>query len=96
MDNPDTGKPVEFDDYQNGDLIDYKGPGYEKPLTGNTTRPPGSGFVNSLVDSATRQAAAAPPGTPIVWHAAERGAAPEMQRIVNQVVPGRIEVIWDP
>jgi len=97
VDNPATGKSVEFDDYQDGNLIDYKGPGYEKPLTGDTSRPPGNGFVRSILDSATRQAKAAPPGTPIVWHVAERGAAAQMQKLLNlDPATDRIVVVWDP
>ena len=84
-----TGRPegyyvngVEFDGFQNGELLDAKGLGYEKLLTAewSTARGP-------LRDAADRQLEAAG-STPIHWIFAEEGAARE----AREIIPAKIKI----
>ncbi|MCO6667393.1 hypothetical protein KJZ12_08720 [Cutibacterium avidum] len=82
-----TGRPegyyvngVEFDGYQNGELLDAKGLGYAKllPAEWSTARGP-------LRDAADRQLAAAG-STPIHWIFAEEEAAREARKIIPEEI----------
>src|SRR5215469_37472 len=57
---------VKFDGYQDGKLLDAKGPGYQKFFDSNGDPKPWWNGAKSLVDQAERQVAAAN-GTPIEW-----------------------------
>ncbi|MEH1501558.1 Tox-REase-5 domain-containing protein, partial [Cutibacterium avidum] len=82
-----TGRPegyyvngVEFDGFQNGELLDAKGLGYEKLLTAEWSRARGP-----LVKTARRQLAAAG-STPIHWIFAEEGAAKKAREIIPEEI----------
>jgi uncharacterized protein YukE len=96
VNNPVTAKPVEFDDYQNGELIDAKGPGYNNLLSGDPNKFPTINVEKGIVDSATRQVQAAQ-GQPIVWHVAEQGAADKISTLLeNSGLGSNIRVVWNP
>ncbi|WP_438265745.1 hypothetical protein [Cutibacterium avidum] len=82
-----TGRPegyyvngVEFDGFQNGELLDAKGLGYAKllPAEWSTARGP-------LRDAADRQLEAAG-STPIHWIFAEEGAAKKAREIIPEEI----------
>jgi hypothetical protein len=94
--NPETGKPVSFDGFDDGELIDAKGPGYEDLLDGDPDTYPSKGVIEGLLSQAERQIEAAQ-GTPIVWHIAEEGAAEQIQELLDiEGYSSKINVVFDP
>ena len=99
-----TGRPpgsvyrvngVKFDGYQDGTLIDAKGPGYANFLKPNGTFQPWWSGSRGLVDQARSQIAAAN-GTPIKWYVAEPEAADAINALLRSNRCGSIEVIYMP
>ena len=84
-----TGRPegyyvngVEFDGYQNGELIDAKGLGYAKLLPAKWSK-----AAKKLQKTALHQLEAAG-STPIHWIFAEEGAARE----ASKFIPAKIKI----
>ncbi|WP_419763456.1 Tox-REase-5 domain-containing protein [Cutibacterium avidum] len=84
-----TGRPegyyvngVEFDGFQNGELLDAKGLGYEKLLTAEWSR-----ADEQLRETALHQLEAAG-STPIHWIFAEEGAA----RVAREIISAEIKI----
>ena len=84
-----TGRPegyyvngVEFDGFQNGELIDAKGLGYEKLLTAEWSR-----ADEQLRETALHQLEAAG-STPIHWIFAEEEAA----RVAREIISAEIKI----
>ena len=73
---------VEFDGYQNGELIDAKGLGYEKLLTAEWSR-----ADEQLRETALHQLEAAG-STPIHWIFAEEEAA----RVAREIISAEIKI----
>lgn len=84
-----TGRPegyyvngVEFDGYQNGELLDAKGLGYAKLLPAEWSK-----AAKKLQKTALHQLEAAG-STPIHWIFAEEGAA----RVASKFIPEEIKI----
>jgi len=92
------GKPVKFEGFENGTLIDAKGPEYDRLLT---PKPPGSspypyqGVADDLVKTATRQLEGAQ-GMPIEWRVMEEGAVPKIKAILADADITGIRVVHYP
>jgi len=86
---------VKFDGYQDGTLIDAKGPGYAKFLRPDGTFQRWWGGSGDLVKQAQAQIAAAD-GTPIKWYVAEPEAADAIRALLRRSGCGIIEVIYIP
>jgi hypothetical protein len=82
---------VDFDGFQNGVLLEVKGPGYKKLLQKMHGKPWFEG-VDEMLDQAERQLRAAR-GAPIRWYFAEREVADVMRELLGKKYPGSIEVI---
>ncbi|MGH3831897.1 MAG: Tox-REase-5 domain-containing protein [Pseudonocardiaceae bacterium] len=93
-----SGRPVRFDGYEDGTLIDAKGPGYSALLRdrGPGKLYPRKSVIEGLETSAKNQVEAAR-GRPIEWRVAEPDAAVQIERILAHAgYTGRIEVTHVP
>jgi hypothetical protein len=87
---------VRFDGYENGVLLEAKGPGYANKFTQELA--PKKWFTKgaeSLRDQALRQSKAAP-GTRIQWHVAEAKAAEAIRKLLAKAQVHGIEVVHTP
>jgi hypothetical protein len=88
---------VKLDGFEDGVLLEAKGPGYSNKFEGNLQPKPWfepSG-AKQLVEQARRQLKVAP-GVPIRWHVAEKKAADAIRKLLSdEDVPG-IEVVHTP
>ncbi|RYZ38799.1 MAG: hypothetical protein EOO72_09600, partial [Myxococcaceae bacterium] len=88
---------VKFDGFNDGVLLEAKGPGYASFFEGLD---PKRWFKNSgaqaLVEQAQRQVARAPAGIPIRWHVAEKSAADAIQKLLKSRDIYEIEVVFTP
>jgi hypothetical protein len=87
---------VRFDGYENGVLLEAKGPGYANKFTRELDPKPWfTKGARSLVDQAQRQLQVAN-GTPIRWHVAESKAAEAIRELLNNAGMHGIEVVHTP
>jgi hypothetical protein len=88
---------VKFDGFENGVLLEAKGPGYANKFDDELM--PKKWFAPSgakqLVDQAERQLKAAP-GVPIRWHVAEKNAADAIRELLKGRGIQGIEVVHTP
>jgi len=88
---------VKFDGFENGVLLEAKGPGYANKF--NDDLSPKKWFAPSgarqLIDQAKRQFDAAP-GIPIRWHVAEEKAADALRKLLKDSGVRGIEVVHTP
>ena len=87
-----TGKPVKFDDFRGGVLIDAKGPGYAKFLVKNYKWWRGA---KGLIEQAKRQQQAAN-GYKIRWYFAEEKAADAVRALFEGEGGISIEIVYSP
>ena len=88
---------VKLDGFEDGVLLDAKGPGYSNKFTDNLKPKPWfkESGARQLIEQARRQLKVAP-GTPIRWHVAEKKAADAIRKLLSdEDVPG-IEVVHTP
>lgn len=85
---------VDFDGFQNGVLLEVKGPGYKALLEKMQGKPWFEG-AEEMLDQAKRQLKAAG-NTPIQWHFAEREVADLMRKLFEENNLDSIKVIPSP
>ena len=85
---------VKFDGYNNGILMEAKGPDYANFIKNGEFRTWFQG-ARGLIEQAHRQLIAAQ-GIPIEWHVAERTAADVIYKLLEEAGYGMIKVIFTP
>jgi hypothetical protein len=87
---------VRFDGYENGVLLEAKGPGYANKFTAELAPKPWfAKGAQGLRDQALRQSQAAN-GVPIRWHVAEPKAAEAIRKLLERAQVRGIEVVHSP
>jgi hypothetical protein len=89
-----NGRPVKFDGFRNGTLIETKGPGLEWPIKNGEFYPKFKGAAG-FVDQAKRQLATAG-GTPVRWEIAEAKVADAMRTLFRKKGITGIDVVHTP
>lgn len=94
--NPKAGG-VKFDGFQDGVLLEAKGPGYANKFLDSLEPKPWFKYsgAEQLRQQAVRQFKAAK-GVPIRWHVAEKSAADAIQELLNGAKLRGIEVVHTP
>ncbi|MHB8089290.1 MAG: Tox-REase-5 domain-containing protein, partial [Anaerolineaceae bacterium] len=85
---------VKFDGYNNGILMEAKGPGYANFIKNGQFRTWFQG-ARGLIEQARRQLIAAQ-GIPIEWHVAEKTAVDVISKLLEEAGYGTIKIIFTP